>query len=99
MVQLNKFAFKLIFLFFLLKVIRRHQCRQTYTLLTDYHSSLMYPWFVFWDRIRVCQGPYDPSLIQAWEDWDEKHSSENDHPKEFPEKQVSHVHNFFDKYV
>lgn len=25
---------------------------------------------VFCDRFRVCQGPYDASLIQAWEDWD-----------------------------
>ncbi|CAK7340437.1 unnamed protein product [Dovyalis caffra] len=37
--------------------------------------------------LRVCQGPYDPSLVRAWEYWDEKHGSENDHPKEFPEKQ------------
>lgn len=29
------------------------------------------------------------TLIRAWEDWDDKHGSENDHPKEFPEKQVS----------
>lgn len=27
-------------------------------------------------------------LIRAWEDWDEKNGSENDHPKAFPEKQV-----------
>uniref|UniRef100_A0A6N2KVX5 non-specific serine/threonine protein kinase n=1 Tax=Salix viminalis TaxID=40686 RepID=A0A6N2KVX5_SALVM len=27
------------------------------------------------------------SLPRAWEYWDEKHGSENDHPKEFPEKQ------------
>lgn len=38
--------------------------------------------------LRVCQGPYDPALVKAWEYWDEKHGSENDHPKEFPEKQV-----------
>ncbi|KAJ8752288.1 hypothetical protein K2173_003924 [Erythroxylum novogranatense] len=37
--------------------------------------------------LRVCQGPYDLALIKAWEDWDEKHGSENDHPKEFPAKQ------------
>lgn len=37
----------------------------------------------------VCQGAYDPGLINAWEDWDARHSSENDHPKEFTEKQVS----------
>ncbi|KOM39302.1 hypothetical protein LR48_Vigan03g268400 [Vigna angularis] len=40
-------------------------------------------------EFRVCQGPYDAELIRAWEDWDLKHGSENDHPKEFPEKQVS----------
>ncbi|CAJ1870717.1 unnamed protein product [Sphenostylis stenocarpa] len=39
------------------------------------------------DRFRVCQGPYDAALIRAWEDWDLKHGSENDHPKEFPDKQ------------
>jgi len=27
-------------------------------------------------------------LVKAWDYWDEKHGSENDHPKEFPEKQV-----------
>ncbi|XP_009781945.1 serine/threonine-protein kinase haspin homolog [Nicotiana tabacum] len=37
--------------------------------------------------MRVCQGHYDASLLKAWEDWDGKHGSENDHPKEFPEKQ------------
>ncbi|GMN44113.1 hypothetical protein TIFTF001_013304 [Ficus carica] len=37
--------------------------------------------------LRVCQGSYDPALIRAWQDWDEKHRSENDHPKEFPDKQ------------
>ncbi|KAL9174976.1 hypothetical protein ABFS82_02G085800 [Erythranthe guttata] len=37
--------------------------------------------------LRVCQGYYDASLIRAWEDWDTKHSSENDHPKEFPADQ------------
>lgn len=37
--------------------------------------------------LRVCQGSYDPALVRAWEYWDEKHGSENDHPKEFPEKQ------------
>ncbi|VVA90391.1 unnamed protein product [Arabis nemorensis] len=36
--------------------------------------------------IKVCQGPYDPILIKAWEEWDAKHGSENDHP-DFPEKQ------------
>ncbi|VAH43351.1 unnamed protein product [Triticum turgidum subsp. durum] len=37
----------------------------------------------FW----VCKGPYDPSLISAWEDWDSKHESENDHPKDFSNDQ------------
>lgn len=39
--------------------------------------------------LRVCQCSYDPSLIKAWESWDEEYGSENDHPKEFPEQQVS----------
>lgn len=38
-------------------------------------------------EFRVCQGLYDADLIRAWEDWDHKHNSENDHPKEFPEQQ------------
>jgi serine/threonine-protein kinase haspin len=38
----------------------------------------------FW----VCQGPYDPSLICAWEDWDAKCCSENDHPNDFSNEQV-----------
>ncbi|KAL1350759.1 serine/threonine-protein kinase haspin homolog [Arachis hypogaea] len=38
-------------------------------------------------EFKVCQGPYDATLIQAWEAWDEKRGSENDHPKDFPEKQ------------
>ncbi|XP_020212860.1 serine/threonine-protein kinase haspin homolog [Cajanus cajan] len=38
-------------------------------------------------EFRVCQGSYDAALIRAWEDWDLKHGSENDHPKEFPDKQ------------
>ncbi|XP_075520586.1 serine/threonine-protein kinase haspin homolog isoform X1 [Primulina tabacum] len=37
--------------------------------------------------LRVCQGLYDSALVSAWEDWDGKHGSENDHPKEFPENQ------------
>lgn len=37
--------------------------------------------------LRVCQGAYDAALLEAWEDWDRKHGSENDHPKEFPENQ------------
>lgn len=43
--------------------------------------------FIETKDIRVCQGPYDSALIKAWEDWDAKHSSENDHPKEFPDNQ------------
>ncbi|XWS64411.1 hypothetical protein CRYUN_Cryun05aG0002300 [Craigia yunnanensis] len=39
--------------------------------------------------LKVCQGPYDAALNRAWEKWDEKNGSENDHPKEFPEKQVT----------
>ncbi|XP_058191684.1 serine/threonine-protein kinase haspin homolog [Rhododendron vialii] len=41
--------------------------------------------------LSVCQGPYDVALIRAWEEWDGKHGSENDHPKEFPEKQCYFV--------
>ncbi|CAN6575867.1 unnamed protein product [Malus baccata var. baccata] len=37
--------------------------------------------------VRVCQGSYDAALIKAWEDWDEKYGSENDHPKAFPDNQ------------
>ncbi|XP_021830465.1 serine/threonine-protein kinase haspin homolog [Prunus avium] len=37
--------------------------------------------------LRVCQGSYDTALISAWEDWDEDHGSENDHPKAFPDNQ------------
>ncbi|GAB2277326.1 hypothetical protein Dimus_012032 [Dionaea muscipula] len=43
--------------------------------------------FVETKDLRVCQGRYDPSLIRAWEAWDEKNDSENDHPQQFPEKQ------------
>ncbi|KAF8394733.1 hypothetical protein HHK36_020950 [Tetracentron sinense] len=43
--------------------------------------------FIETKDVRVCQGAYDTALINAWEDWDGKHCSENDHPKEFPEKQ------------
>jgi serine/threonine-protein kinase haspin len=44
---------------------------------------------VFLYSLKVCQGSYDDTLIKAWEAWDEKNHSENDHPKEFPEKQVA----------
>ncbi|KAK1317507.1 hypothetical protein QJS10_CPA05g00103 [Acorus calamus] len=43
--------------------------------------------FIETKDIRLCQGTYDASLIRAWEDWDAKHGSENDHPKEFSEDQ------------
>ncbi|KAK1277493.1 hypothetical protein QJS04_geneDACA015811 [Acorus gramineus] len=43
--------------------------------------------FIETKDIRLCQGTYDASLITAWEDWDAKHGSENDHPKEFSEDQ------------
>ncbi|PKA65668.1 hypothetical protein AXF42_Ash013082 [Apostasia shenzhenica] len=36
---------------------------------------------------RVCQGSYCASLIRAWEEWDAKNNSENDHPKAFVEEQ------------
>ncbi|XP_010501394.1 PREDICTED: serine/threonine-protein kinase haspin homolog [Camelina sativa] len=44
------------------------------------------PAFIKTQDIKVCQGPYDPILIKAWEEWDNLHGSENDHP-DFPEKQ------------
>ncbi|XP_010475780.1 PREDICTED: serine/threonine-protein kinase haspin homolog [Camelina sativa] len=44
------------------------------------------PAFIKTQDIKVCQGPYDPILIKAWEEWDDIHGSENDHP-DFPEKQ------------
>ncbi|XP_065851970.1 serine/threonine-protein kinase haspin homolog [Euphorbia lathyris] len=54
---------------------------------SDNDSSNACTTFIETLDLRVCQGPYDKSLIKAWEDWDEKHGSENDHPEEFPEKQ------------
>lgn len=44
--------------------------------------------FIETKAIRVCQGTYDAFIMKAWEDWDEKHTSENDHPMLFPEKQL-----------
>ncbi|GLJ40445.1 hypothetical protein SUGI_0833310 [Cryptomeria japonica] len=44
--------------------------------------------FIETKAIRVCEGTYDAFLVNAWEDWDEKHTSENDHPMAFPEKQL-----------
>nr|CAD1833733.1 unnamed protein product [Ananas comosus var. bracteatus] len=43
--------------------------------------------FIETKDFRVCKGSYDAGLIGAWEDWDAKHGSENDHPKEFSEEQ------------
>nr|TKW36102.1 hypothetical protein SEVIR_2G418400v2 [Setaria viridis] len=43
--------------------------------------------FIETKDFRVCQGPYDPYLISAWEDFDAKRGSENDHPKEFTSEQ------------
>uniref|UniRef100_A0A0A9FRC6 non-specific serine/threonine protein kinase n=1 Tax=Arundo donax TaxID=35708 RepID=A0A0A9FRC6_ARUDO len=43
--------------------------------------------FIETKDFRVCQGPYDPSLISAWEDYDAKRGSENDHPKDFTSEQ------------
>ncbi|XP_028779473.1 serine/threonine-protein kinase haspin homolog isoform X1 [Neltuma alba] len=51
----------------------------------DAHNSCRI--FIETIELSVCQGSYDASLIQAWENWDENHGSENDHPKVFPEKQ------------
>ncbi|KAH9610413.1 hypothetical protein KSS87_008047 [Heliosperma pusillum] len=43
--------------------------------------------FIETKDIKVCQGPYDPILLKAWETWDAKNGSENDHPKLFQEQQ------------
>ncbi|XP_020674359.1 serine/threonine-protein kinase haspin homolog [Dendrobium catenatum] len=43
--------------------------------------------FIETKDFRVCQGLYDTNLIRAWEDWDAKNNSENDHPCAFPEDQ------------
>ncbi|CAA7388380.1 unnamed protein product [Spirodela intermedia] len=43
--------------------------------------------FIETKDLRVCQGAYGSALINAWEDWDAKHGSENDHPKDFSETQ------------
>ncbi|KAL9248215.1 hypothetical protein vseg_021563 [Gypsophila vaccaria] len=43
--------------------------------------------FIETKGIKVCQGPYDPVLLKAWETWDAKNNSENDHPTLFPEQQ------------
>ncbi|XP_020267486.1 serine/threonine-protein kinase haspin homolog [Asparagus officinalis] len=51
------------------------------------HAKNLCTGFIETKDFRVCQGDYDADLISAWEDWDAKHGSENDHPKEFPEDQ------------
>ncbi|CAN6469630.1 unnamed protein product [Victoria cruziana] len=43
--------------------------------------------FIETKGIRVCQGAYEEFLIRAWQDWDIKHTSENDHPESFPNQQ------------
>ncbi|XP_078443477.1 protein kinase superfamily protein isoform X2 [Wolffia australiana] len=43
--------------------------------------------FIETKELRVCHGNYGSALINAWEDWDAKHVSENDHPKDFSENQ------------
>ncbi|KAL6657519.1 hypothetical protein ACP70R_005299 [Stipagrostis hirtigluma subsp. patula] len=43
--------------------------------------------FIETKDFRVCQGPYDPSLIRAWEDYDARRGSENDHPEDFTSEQ------------
>ncbi|XP_031486957.1 serine/threonine-protein kinase haspin homolog isoform X2 [Nymphaea colorata] len=43
--------------------------------------------FIETKGIRVCQGAYEEFLIKAWQDWDLKHTSENDHPESFPKQQ------------
>ncbi|XP_019054940.1 PREDICTED: serine/threonine-protein kinase haspin homolog isoform X2 [Nelumbo nucifera] len=53
----------------------------------DGHVSNASTAFIETLNLKVCQGVYDASLIRAWEDWDEEHGSENDHPGKFPEKQ------------
>ncbi|KAG0563509.1 hypothetical protein KC19_8G037100 [Ceratodon purpureus] len=44
--------------------------------------------FVETKATRICQGCYDAELVQAWEDWDVHHASENDHPSIFPNQQL-----------
>ncbi|KMT14135.1 hypothetical protein BVRB_4g079570 [Beta vulgaris subsp. vulgaris] len=43
--------------------------------------------FIETKDIKVCQGPYDPILLGAWDTWNTEHGSENDDPKLFPENQ------------
>ncbi|KAG8369024.1 hypothetical protein BUALT_Bualt15G0107200 [Buddleja alternifolia] len=53
----------------------------------EVHASNACTTFIQTIDLRVCEGYYDSALINAWEDWDAKHGSENDHPKEFPANQ------------
>ncbi|PWA87165.1 protein kinase superfamily protein [Artemisia annua] len=53
----------------------------------DNHVHNVCPTFIQTLSLRVCDGTYDDSMIRAWEQWDKKHISENDHPTEFAEKQ------------
>lgn len=53
----------------------------------DDHIHNVCPTFIETLRLRVCTGAYDDAMIRAWEEWDKKHLSENDHPMEFTEKQ------------
>ncbi|XWS42284.1 hypothetical protein CRYUN_Cryun16bG0001600 [Craigia yunnanensis] len=62
---------------------------QTLNSLREFGNDIFNACTTFIETIdlKVCQGTYDATLIRAWEKWDEKNGSENDHPKEFPEKQ------------
>lgn len=50
--------------------------------------SCLSPFISLYRSLKVCQGLYDPVLIEAWERWDDQHVSENDHPRAFPDNQV-----------
>ncbi|XP_076946846.1 serine/threonine-protein kinase haspin homolog [Bidens hawaiensis] len=53
----------------------------------DAHFHNVCPAFIRTLSLRVCDGVYDDAMIRAWEEWDKKHFSENDHPTEFAKKQ------------
>ncbi|MCO5552508.1 hypothetical protein L7F22_006020 [Adiantum nelumboides] len=44
--------------------------------------------FIETKLVKVCQGSYGQTLLDAWEKWNIRHESENDHPKVFPKNQV-----------
>ncbi|KAH7314373.1 hypothetical protein KP509_21G000300 [Ceratopteris richardii] len=44
--------------------------------------------FIETKMVKVCQGLYGRTLINAWEEWNVKHESENDHPSVFPKNQL-----------